>query len=54
MAAERIEVVGVQLEPSARQHEGAGHPGRLESEDAGAGVESLLNCGSIHHGLTAA
>ena len=49
MAAERIEVVGVQLEPAPGQHERAGHPGRLEPEDAGTGVDGFLNCGAIQH-----
>ena len=49
MAAERIEVVGVQLEPAARQHERARHPGRLEPEDARSGVDGFLNCGAIQH-----
>jgi hypothetical protein len=47
--AERIEVVGVQLQAAARQHERAWDPGRLEAKDARTGVDGFLNCGAIDH-----
>ena len=42
MAAERIEIVGVQLAAAAGNHEGARHPARLEPQDAAAGVDRIL------------
>ncbi len=43
------EIVGVQFEPTARQHEGARHPRRRQAKDARAGVDGVLNCCAIDH-----
>ena len=49
MAAERVDVVRVQLEAAAGHHEGAGDPAGLQPEQPAAGVERLLNLGAIEH-----
>ena len=49
MSAERIEIVGVQLEPPTGQHERARHPGWRQAKDAGAGVDRVLNRCAINH-----
>ena len=43
MTAERIEIVGVQLQPAAGNHERAGNPARIQPQDARSGVDRFLN-----------
>jgi hypothetical protein len=42
MRAERVEIVGMQPEPPAGNHEGARHPARFEPENAGTRVDCVL------------
>src|SRR5262249_17077575 len=39
----------MQAETAARVHERAGHPARLDPQDALARVERILNCGTVGH-----
>ena len=43
IAAERVEIVGMELETAAGDHERARHPARLEAQDAGSGANRRFN-----------
>ncbi len=51
MRPTRVEIVGVQPEPAARQHERSRHPRRLQPQNALAGSECFLNVRSLHHAI---
>ena len=47
--AERVEIVRVQLEAAAGNHEGTWHPAGFQPENAGACIDGVLAFGSIRH-----
>ena len=49
--AERVEIVGMQPKPPARNHERARHPARFEPENAGACVDCVLCAGACGRDL---
>jgi hypothetical protein len=48
MSAERVQIVRVKPQTTARNHERPRYPGRFESEDACSRVERLLDLRSLH------
>ena len=48
MSAERVHVVGMQLQPPARNHERPWNPRRFQSQHARACVDRLVNSRPIH------
>src|SRR6185369_11779944 len=51
MSAERIEIVGMQFQPAARNQEGARHPTRFQPQYPGPRADGVLACGSIGYGF---
>ena len=49
MPAERVQIVGVQPQPPARNHEGARHPRGLEAERAASSVERGFDVRALHN-----
>ena len=49
MRPARVEVVRMELQPSARDHEGAGHPAGLETENSPTGAQRGFDLRSLAH-----
>jgi hypothetical protein len=48
VTAERVQVVGMQLEPAAGDHEGARNPARLQPQDAIARADEVFYVLAFH------
>ena len=49
VAAQRVQIVGMEFQTAAGNHERARHPARLETQDAGSGANRCFNLRSRDH-----